>query len=184
MIVYILFTAGFLYFFIKYNDSTMKLHSSIVIVLFFATVEATVWYFAYRSLNLNGEPYCCPFPPLVVASLVLQIFRQTFARVLLLIVSLGYGIVRPNLQSMEWVSVGVMSVLYFVSAAVAQVAEIVLVNDVHNLDPLAAIPYEIPALFVDAVLLTWIYLSLGSTIRILTEYQQSFKLMMYKRLFR
>ena len=43
-----------------------------------------------------------------------QVFRQTFARSLLLVVSLGYGIVRPKLMSAEWIAVVIVSVLYFI----------------------------------------------------------------------
>ena len=42
--------------------------------------------------------------------------------------------------------------------------------------------YKIPELVMDVIFLTWIYLALGSTIRILTEFQQGYKLNLYKRL--
>ena len=38
-----------------------------------AMAEATSWYAAYQTINLTGQPYCCPFPSTVVASLVLQV---------------------------------------------------------------------------------------------------------------
>ncbi len=114
-------------------------------VFLFALAEATLWYATYQSLNLTGEPYCCPFPPTVVGSLVLQIFRQTFARTLLLVVCLGYGIVRPKLMSAEWMAIAIVS-------------------------------------FMDVIFLTWIYLAIHSTIRILTEFNQSVKLRMYQQL--
>lgn len=42
--------------------------------------------------------------------------------------------------------------------------------------------YKIPELVMDVIFLTWIYLALGSTIRILTEFQQGYKLNLFKRL--
>ena len=47
-------------------------------------------------------------------------------------VLVGYGIVRPKLLTSEWVAVSLVSVLYFVSALVGQVANIVITNDVHK----------------------------------------------------
>lgn len=41
-----------------------------------------------------------------------------------------------------------------------------------------------PSLLIDVIFLSWIYLAIGSTIRILTEFQQTVKLSMYKNLVR
>jgi hypothetical protein len=147
-----------------------------------ALAEATCWYAAYQTINLTGQPYCCPFPATVVASLVLQIFRQTFARSLLLVVSLGYGIVRPKLLPAEWIAVMIVSVLYFIAAIIAEVSEIVLVHDIHGESPESVLSYQIPELIMDVIFLSWIYLALGSTIRILTEFQQGYKLNLYRQL--
>lgn len=42
--------------------------------------------------------------------------------------------------------------------------------------------YQVPELVMDVLFLSWIYIALGSTIRILTEFQQGYKLNLYKRL--
>lgn len=89
MIAYALFGLYFFFFYVKHYRSLLPLHHAIVGVYIVALAEATMWYGAYQDINLSGEPYCCPFPPIVIASLVLQIFRQTFARTLLLVVALG-----------------------------------------------------------------------------------------------
>jgi len=164
------------------QSSTLPLHHATLVVFLFAMVEATTWYAAYQTINLTGEPYCCPFPPTVVASLVLQVFRQTFSRMLLLVVSLGYGIVRPRLLPAEWIAIVVVSVLYFITAVIAQVSEIIIVHDIHGDSPDSALGYQLPGLFMDVIFLAWVYIALGSTIRILTEFQQSHKLAMFKQL--
>jgi len=94
---------------------------------------------------------------------------------------LGYGIVRPKLLSSEWIAMAVVSILYFVTATIAQVEEILVVQDVR-LTSTSSLSYQIPALFLDVIFLTWIYKALTSTIRILTEFQQTYKLQMYKQL--
>jgi len=73
MIAYVLFALFFLYFYCRFWDSTLRLHTFILCVFTLGLVEATVWYAAYQTINLTGEPYCCPFPKTVVAALVLQV---------------------------------------------------------------------------------------------------------------
>lgn len=165
------------------QESILPLHNAFLLVFLFALAEATLWFATYQSLNLSGEPYCCPFPPAVVGSLVLQVFRQTFSRSLLLVVCLGYGIVRPRLMAAEWVAVSVVSLLYFVAATVSQVSDILQVQSSAAGDGAGnALAFRAPELFMDVVFLSWIYLAIGSTIRILTEFNQTAKLRMYQQL--
>ena len=173
---------GFIFgvMFIIHRDSTIPLHFAIMFVFCVACVESGIWFAAYETLNKTGKPYCCPFPPLVVAGLVVQVFRQTFSRTLLLIVALGYGVVRPKMMAQEWMAVGVVSTLYFAAAGFSQVSEIVLVNDIRGSEPGGVVSYQIPELVMDVVFLSWIYLTLTSTIRILTEFKQTQKLRMYR----
>lgn len=182
MVAYVLFGVVYVYFYCRYFSSTLPLHMGILAVYLVALAEATTWYASYQQINLTGQPYCCPFPEPVVAALVLQIFRQTLSRTLLVVVSLGYGIVRPKLLPTEWVAVVVVTVLYFVAATVAQVSEIVVGNDVHADRPDTVMDYEIPELIMDVIFLSWIYLALNATIRVLTEFQQGFKLKLYRQL--
>jgi len=181
VIAYFVFGIFFLFYYCKHRSSTLPLHNYILFVFLVALIESAVWYAAYQLINISGEPYCCPFPPVVIAALVLQLFRQTFARMLLLIISLGYGIVRPKLLNTEWIAIIVVSTLYFITATIAQVDEILVVQDVR-LSSNSSLTYQVPALFMDVIFLTWIYKALTATIRILTEFQQTYKLQMYKQL--
>lgn len=87
---------------------------------------------------------------------------------------------RPKLLPTEWTAVIIVSALYFISAFIAQVTEIVLVNDIHLDAPQSVMGYQIPELLMDVIFLSWIYLALTSTIRILTEFKQTQKLSMYR----
>jgi len=185
MVAYAFFAAFFLGHYYKYWESTIHLHTAFLLVFIFAMIEATLWFASYQSLNISGVPYCCPFPPLVIGALVLQVIRQTLSRCLLLVVSLGYGIVRPKLMNAEWAAVSVMTGLYLVAAIVAQGAVILFAKEAHgDFGSVNAklTPYKIPAMVLDVIFLTWIYLAVNSTIRVLTEFQQSVKLDMYKQL--
>lgn len=182
---YAFFAAFFVTHYCKHRETTLALHNGFLLVFLFAFIEAMLWFASYETLNITGVPYCCPFPPLVVASLVMQVVRQTLSRSILLVVCLGYGIVRPKLMSAEWGAVGVVSALYLVCAFISQGAVILFAEEAHGDYGAVSsklLPYKVPELFLDVIFLTWIYLAVGSTIRILTEFQQSAKLDMYKQL--
>lgn len=67
------FLTGFIYCVLWLQESTLPVHKAVMIVFVFALAEATTWFAAYQTINSNGQPYCCPFPPTVVASLILQV---------------------------------------------------------------------------------------------------------------
>lgn len=185
VVAYAFFAAFFVTHYCQHRETTLALHNGFLLIFLFAFIEAMLWFASYEVLNHTGVPYCCPFPPLVVASLVLQVVRQTLARSLLLVVCLGYGIVRPKLMTAEWSAVAVVSVLYMVCAFISQGAVILFAQEAHgNYGALSRqlLPYKLPEMFMDVLFLSWIYLAVGSTIRILTEFQQTVKLDMYKQL--
>lgn len=97
------------------QDSLLTLHKGVFVTLVVCAVSAALWCAAFITINSTGHPYCCPFPPIVSAAQLVQILRQTLARLLLLLVSLGYGIIRPKLQRVEWAMVGLVTVFYFVA---------------------------------------------------------------------
>mmetsp|Transcript_31175 Transcript_31175/g.44806 ORF Transcript_31175/g.44806 Transcript_31175/m.44806 type:complete len:288 (+) Transcript_31175:31-894(+) len=124
MVAYVLLFAFFLYCYIINRESTLPLHNAFLVVFLIALTEATLSYSSYQHVNLTGDPFCCPLPSYVVGTFIVQIFRQTLSRSLFLVVSLGYGIVRPKLMKAEWIAVSVVSLLYFITAMVAKVSDI------------------------------------------------------------
>lgn len=185
MLAFFGFGTFYLIYYCRYRKDAIGLHKAILFVFMIALLESATWYIAYESLNETGTPYCCPFPRSIIAAFILQVIRQTFSRALLLVVSLGFGIVRPKLLPAEWISITLVCTFYLIAAIVAQVTEIVMVkSDVHTESPESVIMWQLPAMVLDVILLSWIYLALGSTIRILAEFKQTIKLKMYTNLAR
>mmetsp|Transcript_18727 Transcript_18727/g.34957 ORF Transcript_18727/g.34957 Transcript_18727/m.34957 type:complete len:510 (+) Transcript_18727:52-1581(+) len=165
-----------------HRDGLLPLHKAVFVALVVCAVSAILWCAAFITINSSGHPFCCPFPPVVSAAQLVQILRQTLARLLLLVVSLGYGIIRPKLQRVEWAMVGLVTVFYFVAALSYQITDIVFF-DVHpNSQQVQSKTLLYPALLADFVFLAWIYLAMSSTIRILNEFKQTHKLEMYDNL--
>lgn len=103
-ILFGLFSLGYLLLLIRHWDKLLPLHYAILGVMIIACSEAFAYFTAYLSMNNEGTPYCCPFPTSVVVALVLQMLRMTFSRVLLLVVCLGFGVVRPKLTGASFFS--------------------------------------------------------------------------------
>ncbi len=105
------------------------------------------------------------------------------SRTLLLVVTLGFGIVRPKLLGSEWAVISAVTVLYLISALAYQIAQIIVYNDIKNNSLDVVSGYRLPLMVTNAVFLVWIYFSLEATMRILREFKQEFKLTLYNRLF-
>lgn len=184
--LYLLTIVVFLWYFAKYSESIVSIHYGVLFVLCVAVTETFTWLLAYIYLNTTGAPYCCPFPVVIIVSLIFQIVRQAMSRTLLLVISLGYGIVRPKLQSIEWVGVSFITVMYFIAATVGQVFDIEIRKKL-TMDSEANSENEIyiffAEIFVDSVFITWIAFALTGTINQLKEYQQTYKLELYNRLY-
>lgn len=176
------------YYYCLWN-SVVALHKAVMTVYLFALCESIVWFTVYQRLNETGEPYCCPFPPLVVGSLVLQVFRQTLSRALLLVVAQGYSIARPELNTFEWFGVAAVAILYFSASLGAQVTEIVNSGNFQHPGSVSSAPQipslmsQLPALVMDALFLTWIFAAFHSTHRVLKEHGQTHKLGIYNTLY-
>lgn len=175
-------------YYCRHWGAVLAVHKAVMTVYLFALTESILWFAVYQTLNQTGEPYCCPFPPLVTGSLVLMVFRQTLSRALLLVVALGYSIVRPGLSVVEWLGVGAVAVLYFMASLGAQISEIVSsdsfqLGSVSNAPQSPPLSSQLPALLMDALFLTWIFTALQSTHRVLKEHGQTHKLGIYNGLF-
>lgn len=169
------------------QDSLLNLHHWLLLVLSLAVIESALWCSSFFLLNTNGTPYCCPYPAIVKASLIFQVLRQTLSRTALLLVCLGYGIVRPKLLYSEQIAVIVVSLLYLVSALIAQ-SFAIIVSDTAKTSNLSIAELKkvnssgIPEAIMDFIFLTYIYFAITSTIRILTMYKQKAKVQLFQAL--
>jgi hypothetical protein len=80
VVAYTFFFTFFVGHYYIYREAAIHLHTAFLVVFLFGMVEATMWMASYQSLNISGRPYCCPFPPVVVGSLVLQVRFRSLLR--------------------------------------------------------------------------------------------------------
>mmetsp|Transcript_15921 Transcript_15921/g.37104 ORF Transcript_15921/g.37104 Transcript_15921/m.37104 type:complete len:555 (-) Transcript_15921:220-1884(-) len=180
-IIFALFGALYIVVLILKHERVIKVHYFITAVVWMAAIEALGWFMAYVLMNTGGAPYCCPFPPAVVVAMCFEMLRRTLSRALLLIICMGYGIVRESLTMKEIIMVSVLSLSYLVASVLVDVHDIAEINDLGR-STTHSMWWDFPVLVFDLTFLIWIYLSLVNIMGSLRATGQTFKLTMYTKL--
>jgi len=145
-------------------------------VIALGMIEGATWYFEFLALNLEGETYLSA----TMIGIAVSTLKRTVSRVLVLVVSMGYGVVKPTLGTTKQ-KMACLAVLYFVfSGALATVEALQRPNQPGNAVQLL---FVFPVALLDLAFYWWICLSLFRTIAQLSQCNQVLKLQMYKCLF-
>lgn len=137
---------GFGYAMWRHRASVLTVHKMILGVIVLATLEACTWWGAYSYMNSTGKPYCCPYPGTVVLAMVMEVVRRTTSRFMLLMICLGYGITRVQLERREMISVVALTVAFCASGILQLASSVASASNVGNGDayenynPLLAVP--------------------------------------------
>lgn len=141
-------------------------------VIFLGMLEKAMFYAEYQSINTNGVS----IRGVVLLAEWVSCAKRTLARMLVIIVSLGFGIVKPRLGPMLHRVVGT-GALYFVLACVESYLRVVHVkNDPNNQNLVASIPLAV----LDSAICWWIFNSLVQTTRTLRLRRNTVKLALYR----
>ena len=182
-IFFSLFVLYYLCVLCAHSGRLLPLHFLTFIVLLVCVAESAAAFAGYLEQNRTGQPQCCPFPRIVVASMVLELLRRGATRVLLLVVSLGYGLVRPRLRRTEECGVIVLTAAYLTASFFATIAKVKNAADPDlAAGPLVPLMVELPVLLFDLVFLACIYAALVKTMDSLRDSGQTFKLEKFWRL--
>ncbi|CAJ0931700.1 unnamed protein product [Ranitomeya imitator] len=129
-----------------YWKDLLRIQFWIAALIFLGMLEKAMFYAEYQNINSIGVSST---GLLVFAELVSAV-KRTLARLLVTIVSLGYGIVKPRLGAVMHRVVG-MGVLYLVFATVEGVMRVIGAKE-SELVLLASIPLAL----LDSMLCWWI----------------------------
>ncbi|XP_067847277.1 transmembrane protein 87A-like isoform X2 [Heptranchias perlo] len=168
-IVYVLFGALWLVWSACYWRDLLRIQFWIGAVIFLGMLEKAVFYAEYQSIRYKGESV----QGAVLFAELLSALKRSLARVLVIIVSLGYGIVKPRLGAMLHRVVGV-GVLYLIFSAIEGILRVTGEN--FDLALLAFIPLAV----LDTALCWWIFISLSQTMKMLKLRRNVVKLSLYR----
>jgi len=152
----------------------ITLQNLITCVLAICLLENMVWYFDYVDFNNTGERGSGP----LVTGLILTTTRRTVSRMLIMAVSVGFAIVRPDLGQNKQ-QIILFGAVYFFFQLAAQIT--IEVSKVHNVDDRWRILLSLPLAVIDAGCYWWVFISLYHLITQLRIREQYSKLAMYKQ---
>ena len=99
----------------KNKENKVSIHNYFCLLLIITCIECAITYLEYDIFNNSGSRVL----PLAVFSVFFSAFRETLARLICLLISLGYGIVM-NVLNRYVTKIGLLSFLFFIACAINQ----------------------------------------------------------------
>ncbi|XP_012967801.1 transmembrane protein 87B isoform X2 [Mesocricetus auratus] len=169
-IVYILYGVLWLMWSACYWKDILRIQFWIAAVIFLGMLEKAVFYSEYQNINSTG----LSTQGLLIFAELISAVKRTLARLLVIIVSLGYGIVKPRLGTVMHRVIG-LGLLYLIFAAIEGVMRVIRAND-SDLVLLASLPLSL----LDSGLCWWIFISLAQTMKTLRLRKNTVKFSLYR----
>jgi len=143
-------------------------------VLAMCLIEMLTWYFDYLSLNNNGVRLNVLF----VLGMITSVSRRTISRMLVVAVSMGYGVVKPILGD-EKKKILLLGAVYWGFAFAFEV--LIHYSQTQEVSPMLRTILTPPVAILDGYFWWWIFASLNDTLEDLKQKRQMAKLVLYKK---
>lgn len=143
--------------FLKFWKDIIQLHYYITTVIALGMCEMALWYFEYANLNATGSR---PVGITLWAASVTAV-KKTLSRMLLLVVSMGFGVVRPTLAGVSS-KVLLLGLMYFIAAEALELVE--HLGNINDFSGVHMLYFVLPVAFLDAWFILWIFSSLSQTL--------------------
>uniref|UniRef100_A0A8C5MLU8 Transmembrane protein 87A n=1 Tax=Leptobrachium leishanense TaxID=445787 RepID=A0A8C5MLU8_9ANUR len=168
-IIYVLFGVLWLAWSACYWRDLLRIQFWVGAVIFLGMLEKAVFYAEFQNIRYKGESV----EGAVILGELLSALKRSLARILVIIVSLGYGIVKPRLGATlhKVVMAGALYLLFSGMEGVLRVT-----GAQSDLASLAFIPLA----FLDTALCWWIFISLTQTMKLLRLRRNVVKLSLYR----
>ncbi|XP_068109550.1 transmembrane protein 87A isoform X2 [Hyperolius riggenbachi] len=168
-IVYVLFGVLWLALSACYWRDLLRIQFWVGAVILLGMLEKAVFYAEFQNIRYHGESV----QGAVILGELLSAMKRSLARILVIIVSLGYGIVKPRLGATlhKVVMAGALYLLFSGMEGVLRVT-----GAQSDLASLAFIPLA----FLDTALCWWIFISLTQTMKLLRLRRNVVKLSLYR----
>lgn len=175
-IVYAVVGIFWAFLYVQNRHDILPVQNYITAILVFLIVEQLMTWGFYDYQNRNGLNVGAKALMVIVA--VLNAGRNAFSFFLLLIVCMGYGVVKPSLGR-TMVYVRILAITHFVFAVIYAVASLSITPD--SAGPLVLL-IVLPLAGTLTAFYVWTLNSLNATMKDLVDRKQKVKAMMYKKL--
>jgi len=159
-----------------YWKELLSIHNYITLVLAMCMLEMATWYGDYMSLNSEGTRFRFPF----ILGMMTSVSRRTVARMLVVAVSMGHGIVTPYLESGTKKRILLLGFVYWIFAFLFEV--FIHYHETNEVSPQLRLILTPPVAILDGIFWWWIFVSLHKTVIELAAQKQSSKLSLYRNL--
>ncbi|XP_078515759.1 transmembrane protein 87A isoform X1 [Lissotriton helveticus] len=169
-IVYTLFGFVWLVWSVCYWRNLLRIQFWIGAVIFLGMLEKAVFYAEFHNIRYKGESV----QGAAVLAELLSALKRSLARILVIIVSLGYGIVKPRLGATlhKVVMAGAFYLLFSGLEGVLRVTGLFF--------GMVALVANLGLSVIDACILLWIFISLTQTMKQLRLRRNVVKLSLYR----
>ncbi|WCJ18248.1 Lung seven transmembrane receptor family protein [Euphorbia peplus] len=160
--------------YMRFWKDILQLQHCITAVIALGLFEMILWYSEYANFNSLGTR------PVAITTWVVTVgaIRKTLARLLVLSISMGYGVVRPTLGGLTS-KVLLLGFTYFLASELLDITE--YVGNINDVSGRARLFLVLPDAFLDAFLILWIFTSLSRTLEQLQAKRSSVKLDIYRK---
>ncbi|PON60536.1 Lung seven transmembrane receptor-like [Parasponia andersonii] len=160
--------------FVLFWKDIIQLHYHITAVISLGMCEMAVWYFEYANFNSTGAR------PMGITlwSVTFSSVKKTLSRLLLLVVSMGFGVVKPTLGAITS-KVLLLGVIYFVASEALELVE--HLGNINDFSGKTKLFLVLPVAFLDSWFILWIFSSLSKTLEKLQMRRNMVKLELYRK---
>ncbi|XP_077240931.1 uncharacterized protein LOC143881621 [Tasmannia lanceolata] len=158
----------------RFWREVLQLQNCITLVIALGMFEMALWYFEYAEFNTTGvRPI-----GITIWAVTFGAVKRTVSRVIILVVSMGYGVVRPTLGGLTS-KVIMLGMTFFLASEVLELVE--NVGAVNDLSGKARLFLVLPVAMLDAFFILWIFRSLSKTLNKLQARRMMAKLEIYQK---
>lgn len=141
----------------RFWREVLTLQNCITLVITLGMFEMALWYFEYAEFNETGiRP-----TGITMWAVTFGTVKRTVARLIILTVSMGFGVVRPTLGGLTS-KVIMLGVTFFVASEVLELVE--NVGAISDISGKAKLFLVLPVAVLDAFFILWIFTSLSATL--------------------
>ncbi|CAN4095154.1 unnamed protein product [Withania somnifera] len=158
----------------RFWREVLALQNCITLVITLGMFEMALWYFDYAEFNETGTRPT----GITVWAVTFGAVKRTVARLIILMVSMGYGVVRPTLGGLTS-KVLLLGGTFFVASEVLELVE--NVGTVSDFSGKARLFFGLPVAILDAFFILWIFTSLSATLNKLQARRLLAKLDIYRK---
>ncbi|CAL9774356.1 unnamed protein product [Musa acuminata subsp. burmannicoides] len=160
--------------YVRFWREVLPLQNCITLVIALGMLEMALWYFEYAEFNETGlRPMGITFWAVTFGSV-----KRTVSWVIILVVSMGYGVVRPTLGGLTS-KVIMLGATFFLASEILELVE--NAGAVSDFAGKARLFLVLPVALLDTFFIIWIFTSLSKTLDKLQARRLIAKLDIYRK---